>query len=169
MTISLRRRLARRCDVTAIIAGLPQPAAAPADAPAPARHRALAAVSLALLASAFLGWVACVVVGLVAHEPWFDEAQAWLLARDASLGELLFHRLRYEGHPPLWYLLLAVPAKLGLPYKTINLVSAAIAGVGVVLLLAERRLPLAVRCGEAERESYVLYRRVLPPVALPAR
>ena len=38
------------------------------------------------------------------HEPWADEAQAWLIARDCSGVELLFQRLRYEGHPGLWYL-----------------------------------------------------------------
>jgi hypothetical protein len=40
------------------------------------------------------------------HVLWIDEAQAFLLARDShSLGEL-FWNLRYEGHPPLWHLLL---------------------------------------------------------------
>jgi hypothetical protein len=40
------------------------------------------------------------------HEPYRDEMQAWLLARDsATIGILLGH-MRYEGHPPLWQLLL---------------------------------------------------------------
>ncbi len=35
---------------------------------------------------------------------WFDELQAWNIARAShSLGDLLSH-LRYEGHPALWYL-----------------------------------------------------------------
>ncbi len=39
-----------------------------------------------------------------AHAMWFDELQAWNLARAShSFPELLRH-LRYEGHPPLWYL-----------------------------------------------------------------
>lgn len=38
------------------------------------------------------------------HAMWFDELQAWNIARaSTSLGDLLSH-LRYEGHPPLWYL-----------------------------------------------------------------
>jgi len=31
------------------------------------------------------------------HEPWSNEAQAWLLARDLSLWKLLFYYLRYEA------------------------------------------------------------------------
>jgi hypothetical protein len=37
---------------------------------------------------------------------WRDEMQAWLVARDSvDVGELL-RRIKYEGHPALWYLLL---------------------------------------------------------------
>lgn len=51
------------------------------------------------------------------HEPWYDEAQSWLIARDASFREMLVKIPHYEGHPPLWWLILAVPAKLGMPYE----------------------------------------------------
>lgn len=40
------------------------------------------------------------------HEMWRDEVQAWLLARDSASLSDLFHALRYEGHPALWYLIL---------------------------------------------------------------
>ena len=51
------------------------------------------------------------------HEPWYDEAQAWLIARDASLKEILFELPHYEGHPPIWHLILLPFAKLGAPYE----------------------------------------------------
>ncbi|MDE6594203.1 MAG: hypothetical protein K2K57_14220 [Oscillospiraceae bacterium] len=51
------------------------------------------------------------------HEPWLDEAQAWLIARDASFYDMLFVIPHYEGHPCIWTLLLSVPAKLGCPYE----------------------------------------------------
>ncbi len=51
------------------------------------------------------------------HEPWFDEAQAWQIAKCASLREILFEIPHYEGHPPLWHLILAIPAKLGVPFE----------------------------------------------------
>lgn len=40
------------------------------------------------------------------HEMWADEIQAWLLARDSDGVAGLLANLRYEGHPPLWHLLL---------------------------------------------------------------
>jgi hypothetical protein len=59
-----------------------------------------AAASLALLA-AFVGLG---LAGVLHHEPWRDELEIWLIARDsASLGELL-RNMGTEGHPALWYL-----------------------------------------------------------------
>lgn len=51
------------------------------------------------------------------HEPWLDEAQAWMIAREASLWEILFQVPHTEGHPPLWHLILLPFAKGGVPYE----------------------------------------------------
>ncbi|MGN6367518.1 MAG: hypothetical protein ACTHN5_04585 [Phycisphaerae bacterium] len=54
------------------------------------------------------------VAGLLVarHGLWRDEAQAFLIARDSpSIGELLYN-LRFEGHPPLWHLLLWVLTRM---------------------------------------------------------
>ena len=75
-------------------------------------------------------YVIVVATVMCFHEPWFDEAQAWLIARDCSWREMILERPHYEGHPPLWWMMLAIPAKLGVPYemglKTINLTCAAL-------------------------------------------
>src|SRR4051812_43464628 len=73
--------------------------------------------------------------GVWFHEPWMDEAQAWLLVQDTTLSELFVHYLRYEGSPGLWHLILYVPAKLGMPYFTINVISAVISAGGVWLFV----------------------------------
>jgi len=53
---------------------------------------------------AFLVAAGVSAVTIHAHAMWFDEMQAWNIARAShSLGDLFSH-LRYEGHPPLWYL-----------------------------------------------------------------
>ena len=57
------------------------------------------------------------VVMMIWHEPSIDEAQSWLIARDASYGDILFYLPRYESHPPFWHLLLSVPAKLGVSFE----------------------------------------------------
>lgn len=51
------------------------------------------------------------------HEPWGDEAQAWVIARDCSIKELIFEIGHLEGHPPLWWLYLSIFAKTGMPYE----------------------------------------------------
>jgi hypothetical protein len=48
------------------------------------------------------------LIGVRYHEPWRDELQAFLLGREShSLSELL-NNIRYEGHPPLWHLILFI-------------------------------------------------------------
>lgn len=74
-------------------------------------------------------YVALLVLGLFVHEPWADEAQLWVPARDASLGELL-DMAPHEGHPLLQPLLLMPLAKAGLPMmagRVLNLLTAALA------------------------------------------
>lgn len=67
------------------------------------------------------------------HELWKDEWQAYLVARDMSLGEM-FSFLNYEGHPALWYIFLKVTSlwsNLFTPYEE-NLIQA---GHSILVLL----------------------------------
>ena len=65
----------------------------------------------------FVAYLVVVCITMVFHEPWFDEAQSWLIARDGSYRDMLLIRPHYEGHPPLWWLMLSIPAKTGVPYE----------------------------------------------------
>ncbi|WP_300765764.1 ABC transporter permease, partial [uncultured Bifidobacterium sp.] len=84
-----------------------------------------------------IAYLALIATVMVFHEPWFDEAQAWLIARDSSYHDILLLRPHYEGHPPLWWLILSIPAKLGVPYevglKSIQFLSAALMIILLVL------------------------------------
>lgn len=51
--------------------------------------------------------VGLVIYKLCYHELWKDEWQAWLVARDQGISEMLSF-LNYEGHPSLWYLYLKI-------------------------------------------------------------
>lgn len=93
----------------------------------------------------FAVYAVMVAVGAWFHEPWADEAQAWLLARDLSIPQLLLHNLRYEGHPALWYLLLWAPIHLHLPYAFFNWISASIALAGIYVFLRLSPFPLYLR------------------------
>ena len=51
------------------------------------------------------------------HEPWFDEAQSWQIAKCATYSDILFYLPHFEGHPPFWHLLLSIFAKNNFPYE----------------------------------------------------
>ena len=56
------------------------------------------------------------------HEPWADELQAWLIARDSTIPQI-FRAMRWEGHFVPWYLMLHVFAANGCPVLCMNLLS----------------------------------------------
>lgn len=75
------------------------------------------------------------------HEPWADEAQGWLIARDASVSEILFEIERYEGTPPIWHLLLKFLIVLGYKYEYLYLISVFFSSLGVGLMLFKLDIP----------------------------
>ena len=81
----------------------------------------------AVLNTAFAVFVLSLLYVGFRHEAWFDEAQAWLIARDDTPWRILSQTARYEGTPPLWHLLLWAPAHLGYPYRGLWLISATLA------------------------------------------
>lgn len=91
--------------------------------------------TLALLLD-FVLYIAIIAIVMCFHEPWFDEAQSWLIARDSSLADIISVRPHYEGHPPFWNLLLAIAAKNSVPYefgiKGIQLVCASLLGAWLI-------------------------------------
>ena len=97
------------------------------------------------LTAVFVYAVAHLVMAIF-HEPWYDEAVAWQIARCASLQEILFEIPHYEGHPPLWHLILLPFAKLGAPYElSLTLVSLIFAGMAIGLIVFRSPFPRIVR------------------------
>lgn len=78
------------------------------------------------------------------HEPWSDEAQAWLIARDLSIPGIL-RQMGYEGSPPLWHLLLWILTHLHLPYVSLGAVSVVLVASGMYIWLRRSPLPAPVR------------------------
>lgn len=93
----------------------------------------------------WIGYMAVVAVGIFWHEPWADEGQAWLLARDNGFWHLLFHAIRYEGSPGLWHALLWALARLHVSYTGMRWVSGAIAAAGIYVFLRWSPFPLILR------------------------
>ncbi len=123
---------------TVTVGDIPTPAIPQPPLPGASAHALIPVVA----ASAYALLVALVIRR---HEPWADEAQSWLLGRDASLTQLWGHLLHYEGSPGLWQTLVHALIRLGLPYSAYNFISAGLALVAVVLLLRYAPLPLFIR------------------------
>lgn len=75
------------------------------------------------------------------HENWRDEAQAWLLARDLNLWELI-QQMAYEGHLCLWHLLLKPLTMLNLPYFSMNILSMLFVASAAGWMLWKAPIPL---------------------------
>jgi hypothetical protein len=84
-----------------------------------------------LLIAVFVGIVAFVAVH---HEPWRDEADAWLVVRDIDFAHV-FDWSRHAGTPILWYGLLAPLARTGLPYPSQQWLHLIIAAAAVTILI----------------------------------
>jgi len=81
-----------------------------------------------------IAYAAYLLVMLPLHEPWRDEAQAWLIARDLDLIGIISQSAA-EGSPALWQLVLAPFAQLGFPYVTERVVHGVFACTTVAVVL----------------------------------
>lgn len=95
-------------------------------------------VALALYAGPLL-------VLLLNHEPWRDEMQAWLLARDSASPLELWRNTRYEGHPLLWHLLLWLLSRWSQTPLTMQLAHGAVAVLTAGVFLAFAPFPRWLR------------------------
>ncbi|MCM1168236.1 MAG: hypothetical protein NC401_19800, partial [Ruminococcus sp.] len=97
-----------------------------------------------LLWGIFAAYSLLTLLGALNHEVWMDEAQAWVILRDAPLNELP-RILKVEGHPPLWYLILYPFVKLGFPADYVSLISWFFMAAGALVLLFKVELPLPLK------------------------
>lgn len=93
-------------------------------------------------------WVAVAILVVMqswvtlSHEAWLDEWQALLLAVQSPNLQALSDNLRYEGHPPLWYLFLRVVHIVFTSEWTLKLTALTVA-VGTMLII-QLRAPFAL-------------------------
>lgn len=79
------------------------------------------------------------------HEPWADEAQSWIIARDASCFEIIWNLARYEGSFPLWHLTLKAFINFGLEYEYLYIVPIIISSLGLFVFLKKVEAPKYVK------------------------
>lgn len=96
--------------------------------------------------------VACVFAAYVAltswvalhHEPWLDEADTWLLMRDADAPTIVRYA-SYGGTPLLFHLTILPFARTGFPYLAQQIVALTFAWAAVWLFLHAQAFPFPVR------------------------
>lgn len=96
----------------------------------------------------YVTWLAyAVLVYLVVrhHEPWSDEAQAWLIARDTSLAHIWITMASLEGTPALWHSLLHLLIHLGVPYSGLNIASGVLGFTATIIFLQFAPFPPLLR------------------------
>ena len=117
----------------------------------------------------FLAYAAVTFVLTLRHEPWADELQAWLIARDCTVPEI-FKMMRWEGHFVPWYLMLHVFAAHGGPVLCMNLLSwAFMAAAGAFFVFrAPFTLPLKalVLCSAGMLFWYPVVARCYAPIPI---
>jgi hypothetical protein len=120
----------------------PRAARAPAPRAAPTHP-----ISTRWLVVTLLVASAAMLAVLSAHPMWFDEMQAWNIARSSgSLGELVAN-LRYEGHPVGWYLpLYAISRATGDP-RAMQALELVIVVATFALVLFRSPFPYLYRVG----------------------
>lgn len=79
------------------------------------------------------------------HEPWVDEAQSWIIARDANCLEIIWNIARYEGSFPLWHLTLRLFTNFGLDYEHLYIVPILISAIGLIVFLTKVEAPKFVK------------------------
>ena len=79
------------------------------------------------------------------HEPWADEAQAWLIARDTSLTSLFSYYLHFDGHPGLWHVILKIFQLFGLPYSKMYIIPIIFSTLGIIIFEYKSKYPLIIK------------------------
>lgn len=82
-----------------------------------------------------LPFVCLYLVDLAHHRIWRDEINAWAIACVSPNLPNLLHRVHYEAHPALWYLILYPGSRITHALWMLKLVQGVIA-VGIFLMLA---------------------------------
>lgn len=97
-------------------------------------------------AAVFILFVVLITIVNIYHEAWYDEAQAWMIARECSLYEIIFVRPHAEGHPPLWTLILYPMAHNGMDYEVcMRSLMVVISSINTSLILWKSPFPSVVK------------------------
>lgn len=114
-------------------------------------------------AGIFLVFALLTLIGALHHELWYDETQAWVIVRDNGLSGIL-NALRYEGHPPLWYMILLPFARLGFSCEVLPLISWFFSVMTVFLILWKAPFGLGMKAAIVFSGGFLFFDTVISRV-----
>jgi hypothetical protein len=106
-------------------------------------ERALAPRAVWAFAIAFALLLQAAIV--IVHRPWIDEWQAVLIALLSPDVKALLANLRFEAHPPLWYLILRTAGLVMSPMAVLAVVQVAVAAATQIAIVYTTSLPRLYR------------------------
>ena len=90
---------------------------------------------------AFILFIILSCIGMMNHERWGDEIHAWNIAKGSQSFSDLINNTRYEGHPPLWYIILWSISKFTHDLDYVQVIHLTITILTVFILLFFSPLP----------------------------
>lgn len=98
-----------------------------------------------LAAWLFILSIGALAICLWRHTFYRDEAQAFLIARDSHSLKEVIENTRYEGHPPLWHVILFAVTRFGANPAWMKILNLLFFAAASAMLLFCRRLPVLFR------------------------
>ena len=98
-----------------------------------------------LLWGIFILYVIILGFTIAHHELWGDEIHSWNIAKASNSFSDLISNTRYEGHPPVWYIILWSISKFTHNVYYIQLVQGIIACAIVFLILFFSQIPVLAK------------------------
>ncbi|KOY86253.1 hypothetical protein AD998_08935 [bacterium 336/3] len=89
----------------------------------------------------FFVYVGILLFSVSKHELWGDEIHSWNIAKSSNSLIDLFQNIRYEGHPPLWYIFLFFISKISHNPESFQWVHAVISILVIFLILHASPFP----------------------------
>ena len=78
------------------------------------------------------------------HEPWGDEAQSYLIARDNSYREILT-QAKFEGTTPFWFIIIRTFIKIGGNYNTYFILPLIFTLIGLIIFEFKVKAPWYIK------------------------
>jgi uncharacterized phage-associated protein len=74
---------------------------------------------------------------ILRHQMWRDEVESWELVRHNPTIPEIFHAIRYEGHPPIWFLILRFAQLFTADMRAMQAIHAVVAAA-IVFVIASK-------------------------------